>query len=122
MIDVVFLLIIFFMVTAQFAQLTRAELDLPRERGEQAEVAEEAGLVINIDRDGRLIVSEREIGLRDLERLVREEMTRRADDARLVRLLIRADRRGRTERLNEVVGLLQDLGVGSARFATEVPR
>ena len=35
MIDVVFLLIIFFMVTARFARDTRAELNLPQEKGEQ---------------------------------------------------------------------------------------
>ncbi|MEC9372838.1 MAG: biopolymer transporter ExbD, partial [Planctomycetota bacterium] len=33
MIDVVFLLIIFFMTTAQFVKMTRAEVDLPRETG-----------------------------------------------------------------------------------------
>ena len=35
MIDVVFLLIIFFMTTAQFARMTRAELSLPVEPGDQ---------------------------------------------------------------------------------------
>jgi biopolymer transport protein ExbD len=34
MIDVVFLLIIFFMTTAQYALLTRTELNLPKEKGE----------------------------------------------------------------------------------------
>jgi biopolymer transport protein ExbD len=57
MIDVVFLLIIFFMTTAQYALLTRTELDLPKEKGEQREEAEEAGLVVNITSDGQLIVS-----------------------------------------------------------------
>ncbi|NCO69562.1 MAG: biopolymer transporter ExbD, partial [Acidobacteria bacterium] len=32
MIDVIFLLIIFFMTTAQFVERARAELDLPKER------------------------------------------------------------------------------------------
>ena len=61
MIDVVFLLIIFFLTTAQFAQMTRAEVDLPLEAGEQQDTPEEAGLVINIDRQGRIIVADQEV-------------------------------------------------------------
>ncbi|MEE8153357.1 MAG: biopolymer transporter ExbD, partial [Phycisphaerales bacterium] len=56
MIDVVFLLIIFFMTTAQFARMTRAELALPLELGEQDPAPEEAGLVINVTGEGEIIV------------------------------------------------------------------
>ena len=35
MIDIVFQLLIFFLVTAQMAQQTRATLDLPKEKGEE---------------------------------------------------------------------------------------
>jgi biopolymer transport protein ExbD len=123
MIDVVFLLIIFFMTTARFAQVTRAELDLPREKGEQHEQAEEAGLVINLDATGALIVAQRTVTLEELEDLVREEVERsRGRDARGVKLMIRADRNLDTARLNEVVTHLQTLGVGAVRVATEVPR
>ncbi|MHC4274155.1 MAG: ExbD/TolR family protein, partial [Planctomycetota bacterium] len=76
MIDVVFLLIIFFMTTAQYALLTKAELDLPQEKGEQREEAEEAGLVINITREGQLIVSGRNVDLRELEEIVWMEIER----------------------------------------------
>ena len=59
MIDVVFLLIIFFMVTAEFARNVRAEVELPRLPGEQSQQTEEAGVVINIDADGRIILHRR---------------------------------------------------------------
>jgi biopolymer transport protein ExbD len=123
MIDVVFLLIIFFMTTAQFAQLTRAEVDLPLERGEQQTEAEQAGMVVNITREGQLIVSGRTVGLGELESIVRSEIAREPDrPAQQLKLLIRADRNAPAARLNRVVEILRPLGVGAARLATEVPR
>lgn len=122
MIDVVFLLIIFFMTTAQFARLTRAEVDLPRERGEQKETPEEEGIVINITRDGRIIVSTETVTLDRLEELVFEEIQRsRGRDAKLAKVMLRPDRNARSDRLNDVITRLQDMGVGGAKVATEVP-
>ena len=57
MVDIVFLLIIFFMVTSDFARDARAEVDLPRLQGEQSGDSEEAGLFINIDASGNIILS-----------------------------------------------------------------
>ena len=123
MIDVVFLLIIFFLTTAQFARLTRAEVDLPLERGEQEKSSEEAGIVVNIDRAGQIIVSGDVVTLEDLELIVQHEIRRlETPDPRAVKLMIRADRGGSTDRLNQIVSRLQGIGVGAARLATEVPR
>ncbi len=120
MIDVVFLLIIFFMATAQFARLTRAEVNLPLEPGEQSEVAEEAGVVINITSDGRIVVAEDAVDTVGLRAILQEEMrTRRAGE---MKVLVRADREADSAALNDVVVLLQQMGLGTARIATEVPR
>ena len=123
MIDVVFLLIIFFMTTAQVAQLTRTEIDLPQERGEQKAVPDEAGLVINITDGGELIVAGRTVDLPQLEDIVRGELQRHADrPAHELKLLLRADRSAPALHLNRVVTMLEAQGVGAARLATEVPR
>ncbi|MHC4220248.1 MAG: ExbD/TolR family protein [Planctomycetota bacterium] len=123
MIDVVFLLIIFFMTTAQFALLTKTDMDLPQERGEQTKEADEAGLVVNITREGELVVSGRTVDLDELEEIVWLELERAPDrPAQQLKLLIRADRSASAARLNSVVELLSALGVGAARLATEVPR
>lgn len=122
MIDVVFLLIIFFMTAARFARETRADLHLPREEGEQQEVSEEAGLVVNILADGRILVGPDAHDLESLERLVHAEVARLPGrDAGQLKLMIRADRDCDTSRLNQVVARLQTIGVGAARVATEVP-
>ncbi len=123
MIDVVFLLIIFFMTTAQFSRMTRADVDLPQERGEQRQTPEEAGIVINITRNGELIVSNRSVDLDELEAIVRAEIRQGPElSAQNLKLMIRADRNTEAARLNQVVTMLTSLGVGSARLATEVPR
>lgn len=123
MIDVVFLLIIFFMTTARFALETRADLDLPRERGEQQETAEEAGIIINIDDKGAIIIDQQIVTLEALERIVMAEANRLPGrNAQRLKLLIRADRGGNSARLNEVITRLQRAGVGAARLATEVPK
>ena len=123
MIDVVFLLIIFFMTTARFALETRADLDLPKEQGEQQEESEEAGIVINIDETGAIIVDRQTITLDGLERIVIAEVSRlRGRDPEPLKLMIRAARNGDRARLNQVVSRLQRAGVGAARLATEVPR
>ena len=93
MIDVVFLLIIFFMTTAQVAQLTRTEIDLPAERGEQQPVPDEAGLVINITGDGEMIVASRTVDMSQLEQIVRDELVNHPDrSAGDLKLLLRAAR------------------------------
>jgi len=123
MIDVVFLLIIFFMTTAQVAQLTRTEIDLPLERGDQQSTPDEAGLVINITSSGEIIVASRIVGLAELEGIVLSEIRKDPErPADQLKLLLRADRTVAALYLNRVVRLLNSLGVGAARLATEVPR
>ena len=74
MIDVVFLLIIFFMTTAQVARLTHTEVDLPLEKGEQRATPDETGLVINITGGGEILVAGRPVDIAELEGIVRGEL------------------------------------------------
>ncbi len=121
MIDVVFLLIIFFMVTSEFARDVRAELDLPKLPGEQREENEEAGVVVNIDEQGNIIlnVSEDPVTLEELRKQLQVSFI--TDNTTEQRVLLRADRRASTGRLNEVVRVLHEIGVPAARMGTEIP-
>jgi biopolymer transport protein ExbD len=123
MIDVVFLLIIFFMTTAQFARTVREDLELPREQGEQEQTPDESGVVINIRENGGIVVGGEAVGLDELETVIGREVERlRSRDPRELKLTIRADRGGDSAVLNGIVERLRRLGVGAARMATEVPR
>lgn len=123
MIDVVFLLIVFFLTTAQFARMTRADVDLPVERGEGIERADEPGITINLLADGTIVVDDNSIDLDGLRRIIEEEIqTKYGGDGSRAKLLLRADRRLAAARVNQIVRLLQNLGVDLGRFATEIPR
>ncbi len=58
LIDVVFLLLIFFMVSTSFTRETQIELELPKASGEQLEIAPDA-IEISIDIDGNFYVNKK---------------------------------------------------------------
>ncbi|MBG79813.1 MAG: hypothetical protein CMJ39_03760 [Phycisphaerae bacterium] len=120
MVDVVFLLIIFFMVTSEFARDARAEMELPLLPGEQMQQSEEVGLSINIDASGNILLSaaEEPLNLDELKRRVELYV----DGEETPRITIRADRSGPMGVFNSVVRVLDESGVSSARIATEIPR
>ncbi len=121
MIDVVFLLIVFFMSTAQFAKLTKAEVELPIEQGEEERQNEDAGLVVNIKSDGTIIIDDREVSLPRLIAMVEVEVRRAGGDPAAVELWLRADKRTPAQRINQIALALTELNVRSWRLATEQP-
>ena len=129
LLDVNFLLIMFFLMTAHFQRETHALLNLPRETGEKEVQPDEAGLVVNLNAAGEVIVSNKTISMDELRQRVREQIDTPALDGAAsggsrmpLKLMIRADREARSEDLNRVVLLLREQGVGTIRVATEVPR
>jgi biopolymer transport protein ExbD len=121
MIDVVFLLIIFFMLTAQFMKETRAELDLPEEAGEQLEFPEESGLIINVTRDGGIILSTQEEPM-DIDTFEMVLLAAMTQDAGLTDVTIRVDRNATSSVLNRIIKRLKEQGIVNARIATAVPQ
>jgi len=117
MIDVVFLLIVFFMTTAQFARMTKAEVDLPDEPGEQRAGGEEGAIVINVVADGSIIVGRQSVGHDTLMRMVAAEAARAGGPSE-VDLVIRADQTLDAQAVNRIAEGLADLGVRSWRLAT----
>lgn len=122
MVDVVFLLIIFFMTTAQFARTTRAEVDLAKEKGEQKEQAEEAGFIVNLLRDGTIMVNQKTFTLDELEADVQRQIREQGEGATRFKLTIRADRNVDSASLNALLRMFEQVGVGGAKLATEVPQ
>jgi biopolymer transport protein ExbD len=127
LLDINFLLIMFFLMTAQFQRETHATLDLPREKGEQKAHPDEAGLVINIAKNGDIIITNKTIPLDQLRLLVQEQLDQKSrqdsgdQSHEPLKLMIRADREANTEHLNRVVTLLREMGVGTMRVATQEP-
>lgn len=123
MIDIVFLLLIFFLVTYQ---ITEQEKDLKvavpttSEGSQKARVANK--IVINLSVDGEITISG-EVYTKDqlrekLERIVKaaELANEGGSDQQPVR--IRADRDGRNQQLLELVDEIQKAGIWNIDFAT----
>ncbi len=130
MLDINFLLIMFFMMTAQFQRETAANLNLPQEQGEKDFQPDEAGLVINLLADGTIVVAKKPVELSELRGLVQHQIDELAStgaggsgglDAKSLKLMVRADRDATAADLNRVVRMLHEEGVGTIRIATETP-
>lgn len=91
MIDVVFLLLIFFLVTSQLSEEARVlDIPLPSAANAQPMTKEPAELVVNIDQQGSYYVNDQMILLPDLERLI---LRSTVDNPVGQSVIVRADRR-----------------------------
>ena len=119
MIDIVFQLLIFFLTTAQLAQQSRADIDLPQEQGEQTEVSQESGLIINITDNGDIIIGDQVVQLDQIESFVIDARRNAPPEIRdHLRPLVRADRNASSSRLNALLDVLKSAGIGGVRLAT----
>ncbi len=122
LIDVVFLLLIFFMISTTFTKETSLKINLPESSGEQVsavptsveiQISAEAQYAIAADTDGvaqPLINSTRETLKRALSGFKSEQK---------VLLIIRADRKAPHESVIKVMDVAQQLGLTNITFATQ---
>jgi biopolymer transport protein ExbD len=118
MIDVVLLLIIFFMLTAQFAKTVGEPMDLPREAGEKASTAEDASMVIDLSREGVITVAGERMSAATLLQRIAEDLRRTNRTPGDVEVIIRADRTTPAAHLNGLAAELSRLGIRAWRLAT----
>lgn len=115
MIDVVMLLIVFFMLTAQFAQSNQTPMDLPQLRGEAKGEAHAAAVVIDLDQSGGLRLHDEAIQLDRLTQLVAADLKRAPE----TEVIVRADRACASKHLNELAMTLTAVGARRWRLATQ---
>jgi len=120
MIDVVFQLIIFFMLTSHLGQLRRTEVDLPRQPGQEQRDGEDAAMIIDIGADGVYMVESVEVNLNEIHRLAsagigKEERPENFD------VLIRPDRNAPAAFLDRLLNKLAGVGVTRWKLGTMAP-
>ena len=86
MIDVVFLLLIFFLTTAQMAQMASSPVTLPEEAGNADESAGSAGMVVNVDAMGVITVLDQSIETPELMKRAKEVIAQ--DSAAVLSLVL----------------------------------
>ncbi len=113
MIDCVFLLLIFFMVTTVFKQPYSLVVELPEAR--QAQVVEEKKLVASISADGRMEINRVPVDLSTIDQVLRREQ----QGTRSLTLVVRTDKETRHKHLLDLFEAAKRAGIEKIPLATE---
>lgn len=118
LIDVVLLLIIFFMLTAQFAQTQRSGVDLPRAKGDEGTATADAEVVVDLMADGTLRMDGEVVRLDRMQQAVKSDVARLAESGKGVEVVVRADRSCAAVHLNALASALAGIEVRRWRLGT----
>ena len=113
MIDCVFLLLIFFMVTTVFKQPYSLQLELPE--AQQAHRVQEKKLVSSITADGRMEINRELVSAADLEQV----LLRHKQGTRSLTLIVRTDKETRHKHLLDLIEVAKRLRIEKVVLATE---
>lgn len=116
LIDVILVLIIFFVITTTFDARSVLKLELPRASAEHSE-AQSRALSVLVNADGRYFVDDREALRTDVESLKRTIQEVAGDD-RERPVLLRADARTPHQAVVTALDALGQLGFGRISIAT----
>ena len=120
MIDIVFLLIIFFMTVTQVSKVNKEQMPLPKQEGTSEQP--DAPVTINVLADGEIVVSGDVLSIPELVSMVADEVAVRGGDPARVKIVLRGDVRGKAKTMNEITKALGKINVTRINLAVEVPR
>ncbi|HIM30348.1 MAG: biopolymer transporter ExbD [Pirellulaceae bacterium] len=120
MIDVVFLLLIFFITVSQISKAQNDPVQLPKLSGTADQ--QPTTLTINIREGGELVVDGTVFTESALVGVIIRSLAAVDDDPRRVRVVIRADQRALSGAVNRVVTALGRMDITRIRMAVQVPR
>jgi biopolymer transport protein ExbD len=115
MIDVTFIMLIFFIVTATFVK--EAGIDVNKPEAETATVKEKANILIAIDKNDRVWIDQRLVDIRS----VRPNIERLHAENPQGSVVIQADRESKTETLIAVMDASRQAGVYNVAIAAQEP-
>ena len=116
LIDVVFTLIIFFVVTTTFDERSAVQLDLPKASTEQ-KISTNDGLTVAVDAQGRFYVGSDEV-LKQYADSLRLAILRAAGDNRDQVVTLRADAKATHQSVVTAMTVLGNLGFSKVSIAT----
>lgn len=119
LIDVVFLLLIFFMVSTTFDRETEISIELPQASGKPSENLPQL-VEISIDEKGRYFVNKEEVINTQLETL-KQAIKKAAGDEAKPRVLLSADKMTPHQAVITAMDAARQLGFVQLTFATNSP-
>lgn len=122
MIDVVFLLLIFFMVTTTFNRHTELKINLPEAKGQEAE-KEEKVINLMIDADGTYFIASKDGKYRELVNqnlsTLKRALEQVAGNSRMIPFIISADGNAPHHAVISALDIASQLGFKRITFATK---
>lgn len=112
LIDVVFLLLVFFMLTSAFIVQESIDLSLPEARSAQS--VEEAPIIISVQADGTVTVGSTEVELVDLS----EKLKQKAKGLKEPRVTLRTDAKVEVQQMVSVMDEIREAGILNISLAT----
>ena len=122
MVDVVFLLISFFLTTSSLVDLTRERLELPESMGDDSQVVQNNALVVNIDDAGTIVVEGEPLTLPALLRKIEIDAVAARAEGQEIDVLVRAHKDCPLLYVNDVAQGLVDLRVEGWRIGVRKPQ
>ena len=117
MLDVVFNLIIFFMVGTRFADMERQfDVNLPKVSDAQPLTSLPDEIIVNVYGDGRIRVGKQTLTLEELADDLRAARDRYADQA----VLVRGEGEGPYQIVMDVLSACQQAGITNTALATQI--
>lgn len=116
LIDVVFLLLVFFMVSTTFVREGELDIVLP-EADIEAMPEQERALEVTVDAEGRYFVNEREL-VDDSAETLREAIQRTVEDERDLPVTIRADAETSHQAVVRVMDVAGQMGFSQIQVVT----
>lgn len=120
LIDVVFLLLIFFMVSTTFIRETQLKIDLPEAAGELQEIEDEL-IEITVDRVGDYAVNDRLLVNNDLRTLVRALEEVLAEKGPSSRVVVTADANASHQAVVRAMDAAGKVGLTRLSITTQQP-
>ena len=116
MIDIVFLLIIFFMTVSQITRTVDIPLPLPRVT-EGDSKTQNASITINLDVEGTLIIGGRKLSMVNTLAAIEQKLEKFGNNPSRVKIQIRVDRNCECGHVTELLENLANLGFTNVRSA-----
>ncbi|NOQ13221.1 MAG: biopolymer transporter ExbD [Methyloprofundus sp.] len=117
MIDVVFLLLIFFMVTTTFSKETMIKVQLPQAAGQAAEKDNDKVLTLTIDKSGQYFINDKALNDRTKETL--SKALQAYSQHKNIPLIINADANAPVQAAISVLDTAANIGFKNITFATQ---
>jgi len=119
LIDVVFLLLIFFMVSTTFERESQITIELPEAGGEEMSIDKHV-LDITVDRQGRFFVNQQEV-INTQVATLKIAISKAIGDDRKIPVLINADAQSPYQSVMSVMDAASQLGLVNMTFAAHNP-